>query len=32
MQLMDWLLQLVIGKNFETYVEDETIKKAQKMF
>lgn len=32
MHLIDWILQFWFGKNLETFVEDETIKKTQEMF
>jgi hypothetical protein len=32
MELADWFMQLVSGRSLESYVEDETLKKTQKMF
>ena len=32
MEWADWLMQRVLGKNLENYVEDATVKNAQEMF
>ncbi len=32
MELVDWIFEFFSGKKFETYVEDETLKKTHKMF
>jgi hypothetical protein len=32
MEIIDWFMQLVSGRSFENYVEDETLKKTHQMF